>query len=138
MKSLPIFSFTVCILAASMAPGCGSASSQAEPASSAPAVVATGDPEGDEAERVRQAVRDYVVANPGAAEETFDLPGDEHGEAALTSFHSVHRHDQGYLVCVDFRDDEHLYDVDFTLSGGESPQVISAALHKIDDEVVSD
>jgi len=96
------------------------------------------DPVGEEAERVREAVRAYVVENPGTAEGTFALPGEEAREASFEDFHTVHRRDAGYFVCVDFRDAEHLYDVDFVASGGDDVRVSSATVHKIDGEVVSD
>jgi len=135
-----------------VAASCGGSQSGADETTPPPEVVADStetappaaepagdpDPEGPEAEAVRQAVRDYVAAHPGAEEGSFDIPGEARGDAAFEDFHTVHRADDGYLVCVDFRDAEHLYDVDFTLSREDPPAVVGATLHKVDGEVVGD
>ena len=58
-------------------------------------------------------------------------------QATLDRFHAVRREGGHLVTCVDFRSDDHLYDVDFVLTTGPDFTIREATLHRIDEEEVS-
>lgn len=58
----------------------------------------------------------------------------------MADFHTVHRKDENtYYVCVDFKDGDALYDVDFYVEATDDGYAMSRHfLHKVDGEDVTE
>jgi len=86
-------------------------------------------------EVVRQWVTDQLDEN-----DVYNIPprGGKDVSGSLADFHAVHQKDSDtYTVCVDFRDGENTYDVDFFVDREEEGLTVrSVYLHKINGEAV--
>ena len=111
------------------------------PAPEAPAEAVASYP--DPGEEVAQEVRDLVsgwVAERAAADGSYDIPPRAGHEVRgmMADFHTVHQKDADtYSVCVDFKSEAQLYDVDFFVDRTDEGLVVAEHfLHKIDGEAV--
>ncbi len=97
------------------------------------------DPGPEEAAEVEDFVRQWVAERAGEGNVYQIPPSAEHEVGgALATFHTVHQKDADtYSVCVDFRDGEDTYDVDFFVDRTtEGLSVSDHYLHKINGEAV--
>ncbi len=121
--------------------GCGGGYEQPsdEPAADTAATEALADPGPDEAAEVEAFVLQWVADNAGE-ENVYGIPprGDHAVSGVLTDFHTVHQKDaETYSVCVDFKDGENTYDVDFFVARNADGLAISDHyLHKVNGEAI--
>ncbi|MBW2465305.1 MAG: hypothetical protein JRH11_26895 [Deltaproteobacteria bacterium] len=98
------------------------------------------DPPAQVAEEVAEAIRQWV-ADQADENDVYDIPprGGRDVAGTMADFHTVHQKDADtYSVCVDFKSDDQIFDVDFFVDRTEEGlEVRNAYLHKIDGEVVS-
>ena len=133
---------TLCVLALASI-GCYQQSETTYEESPAEAVAVTEeslpDPGTEEAGEVEEFVRSWV-ADRGGEGGVYDIPARAGHDVAgtLAAFHTVHQKDADtYSVCVDFRDGENTYDVDFFVNRkGEDLAVSDHYLHKVNGEAV--
>ncbi len=98
------------------------------------------DPGADVVQEVQEFLSAWVAERSGD-EGVYSIPprADHAVAGLLADFHTVHQKDADtYSVCVDFKSEEQLYDVDFFVDRTDEGLVVADHyLHKIDGELVN-